>query len=124
MLYGTSCRADSAGFKDTGSPIAVTSNTVQATVLSQHGDGYYNGGDIKYVTAEGLLEQRTIVTQVANLATFGASIIDLDSTMSFDVYAGCDRTTNSCDTRFGNLVNYGGFPYVPSQTPFGGTAIY
>ncbi len=32
---------------------------------------------------------------------------------AFTVYAGCDHTSATCQTRFNNLANFRGFPYVP-----------
>jgi hypothetical protein len=32
---------------------------------------------------------------------------------------GCDHSTATCESRFGNLDNYGGFPAIPSKNPFG-----
>lgn len=124
VLYGLDCRVDKVGYKSTGSPIAVTSNTIQATVLAQNGNNYYDGGYVEYITPEGLVEQRTILSQVSDTATLSASLIGLDTTMNFDVYTGCNRTLSVCDATFSNVVNYGGFPYVPSDTPFGGHTIY
>lgn len=31
---------------------------------------------------------------------------------------GCDHSTATCASRFGNLDNYGGFPAIPSKNPF------
>lgn len=31
---------------------------------------------------------------------------------------GCDHSTSTCESRFGNLYNYGGFPAIPSKNPF------
>jgi hypothetical protein len=31
---------------------------------------------------------------------------------------GCDHSTATCAARFGNLDNYGGFPFIPSKNPF------
>lgn len=31
---------------------------------------------------------------------------------------GCDHSTATCESRFGNLDNYGGFPATPSKNPF------
>lgn len=33
------------------------------------------------------------------------------------VYAGCDRTVDTCRTKFANVVNYLGFNFVPSKNP-------
>jgi hypothetical protein len=41
-----------------------------------------------------------------------------------NVSLGCNRTLDHCQNRFNNLINYGGFPYVPIKSPFGGTMLY
>ena len=32
---------------------------------------------------------------------------------AFTVYAGCDHTQATCQSRFNNLANFRGFPFVP-----------
>lgn len=32
--------------------------------------------------------------------------------------AGCDHTPATCQARFNNLDNYGGFPFIPTRNPF------
>ena len=41
------------------------------------------------------------------------------------VLAGCDHSVTTCDTKFNtpedtqsNVINYGGFPFVPGKNPF------
>lgn len=38
-------------------------------------------------------------------------------------YAGCDKSNSTCATKFNNIVNFGGFPYIPNTNPFVGTII-
>lgn len=33
-------------------------------------------------------------------------------------YEGCDKTQSTCVNKFGNLNNFGGFPYIPQETVF------
>jgi uncharacterized phage protein (TIGR02218 family) len=33
---------------------------------------------------------------------------------AFTIYPGCDKTQATCQSRFNNLANNGGFPYVPN----------
>ncbi|AIR80132.1 TPA: phage BR0599 family protein [Campylobacter fetus subsp. venerealis] len=33
------------------------------------------------------------------------------------VYPGCDKRIDTCETKFNNLVNYGGFAFVPAKNP-------
>lgn len=32
---------------------------------------------------------------------------------------GCDRTTDACHNRFNNILNFGGFPYIPNRDSVG-----
>lgn len=34
------------------------------------------------------------------------------------LYAGCDRTLQTCRDRFANTDNFGGFPWIPRKNPF------
>jgi uncharacterized phage protein (TIGR02218 family) len=34
------------------------------------------------------------------------------------LYAGCDHSMQTCQSRFNNLDNYGGFPFIPGKNPF------
>ncbi|MFN4003780.1 MAG: phage BR0599 family protein [Hylemonella sp.] len=34
------------------------------------------------------------------------------------LYAGCDHSMQTCSSRFNNLDNFGGFPFIPSKNPF------
>lgn len=43
------------------------------------------------------------------------------------ILAGCDHTVTTCDSKFNtpsdpqsNVVNFGGFPFVPTKNPFEG----
>lgn len=40
------------------------------------------------------------------------------------VFPGCDHTTSNCQIVFGNIVNYGGFAWMPEDNPFGGKILY
>ena len=33
------------------------------------------------------------------------------------VYAGCDKTPQTCKNKFNNLQNFRGFPYIPVKNP-------
>lgn len=43
--------------------------------------------------------------------------------VKIEIYPGCSRTTDDCNIKFSNLLNYGGFPFIPFKNPFGGTSI-
>lgn len=38
---------------------------------------------------------------------------DIDAADTFDVIHGCDKRASTCKDTFSNLVNFGGFPFIP-----------
>lgn len=81
-------------------------------------DGYYNGG----ILDDGF-GKRYITRHVGNTLTLmqpSRYLIDnMDSSgISVTLYPGCAHNTTDCADKFNNLVNYGGFPYIPTKNPF------
>ncbi len=49
-----------------------------------------------------------------NLPPQGLSVGD-----SINMRSGCDKVFKTCKERYGNSRNYGGFPHLPEESPFG-----
>lgn len=88
--------------------------------LTGFADGWFAGGAMRWTTgANAGLEGQVKM----HLATGAGSIIELWLTPVFDVvpgdqlvvYAGCDKTAETCRERFGNLLNFRGFPHMPGD---------
>lgn len=47
----------------------------------------------------------------------------LDVGTKLILYAGCDKLNTTCSTKFNNILNFGGFPFIPQDNPFTGTII-
>lgn len=69
-------------------------------------------GNLRYIVDHGGAGN-TEITLVAPFEGFSLSVGD-----TVNIYAGCDRKYTTCDAKFGNLVNFGGWPFVPSENPF------
>lgn len=88
---------------------------------------YYAGGFMQWSHASlAAIERRTILSNEAGtgrlvLATRPTGLI-VGSTVR--LYPTCDKTLNTCQTKFNNVPNYGGFPYTPNKELFGGDLIY
>ena len=65
--------------------------------------GYGPDGVIRYLPATG----RVVVTPMTDLTG--------NSPLAFTVTAGCDKSFETCRDRFGNVVNFGGFPHMPGN---------
>jgi hypothetical protein len=44
--------------------------------------------------------------------------VDIAVSTNVVLTVGCDHSTSTCASRFNNLDNYGGFPFIPSKNPF------
>lgn len=85
---------------------------------------WFGGGYISFTGPHGNLELRPIERhQMSSL--FLMSPPDGISVGSWiTVYPGCDRTSATCLVRFDNLPNYGGFPHLPTKSPFDGDPVF
>jgi uncharacterized phage protein (TIGR02218 family) len=116
ILFDNGCKKSSAGFTVTG-PVATIADTVY-TVTGANGqpDGFWTGG---WVTPVGTNDYRMVLTHVGNditlLLPFATDITGTD----VEIYAGCDHTlAGACANKFDNVLEFGGFPFVPTKNVF------
>jgi uncharacterized phage protein (TIGR02218 family) len=127
VLYDGQCRASQAVFEHQGTISALTGNSFTLTAaptlggVPQSASGYFDGGIVAW-DADGLgtIEQRAIErgTSATEFLIFGRSD-GLEVGQAVKLYPGCDRRAQTCLDKFNNLVNYGGIPQMPGETPYG-----
>ncbi len=49
--------------------------------------------------------------------------LDATGTASIEIAPGCELRRHTCAAKFGNLLNFGGFPDIPGRNPYGGGSI-
>lgn len=113
-LFDAGCTLNKANFTE--------SNTVQggSTVnkvisLSAKADGYYDNGQILFTSGpnNGLL--KAVKQYFAKDFYFNSPLpFAPNAGDTFTAYPGDDKTQATCTTKFNNLANFGGFPYVPT----------
>ena len=104
--------------------VATTLNSVSGTTLTDTAfaafdNGYFAGGIVEWVNGV-VTEYRMILEHTGGNIRLVSALNGIAAGANVKVYPGCDRTTTTCESRFNNLSKYGGFPYVPTRTPFGG----
>lgn len=114
-LYDTGCTLSAGSYKYSNSVLGVTDDVwINVQALPSSGNPFIGG----YMQIPDGSEQRLIIdqsgTSVKILYPFKQSI----SGTTVDCYQGCDHTVTTCAQKFGNAINYGGFPFVPSINPF------
>ena len=117
-LYHRGCNLDKADFEVVATCTAASGVTLTVTEAGLLADGYYLGGMIRYNG-----KYRFILNHVGTTLTISRPHQDLNSdialgNVSVSIYPGCLRTRDVCNDKFNNLVNFGGFPWIPTNNPF------
>lgn len=125
-LYGRGCGLDPAPFAVAATVSAITGLTVTSAAADALADGYFTGGMLaapdgtfsyisKHVGAA-LTMNRISGNLAAAFASSGPGL-------AVTLYPGCDKSYLTCEGKFLNDDNYGGFDYIPEKNPMGGSSI-
>lgn len=124
-LGDSRCTVDLAPLGETGTVTAVSTarRVFTATISGARAATFFDGGLLTWVTGANAGLKQEVKSLSAGTATLylpaGEDIAEDDT---FTVRAGCDKSPTSCHTRFNNIVNFRGEPFVPgmdvvSRTP-------
>jgi uncharacterized phage protein (TIGR02218 family) len=115
VLYDVRCGLAEATYRTTQVVTAVTGNTLTIDNLDLETDGYYTAGFIELI---GTMDFRVILAHVGEVVTIPLPFAISPLGTSVRVYAGCDHSPETCKSKFNNVANFGGFPFVPTKNPF------
>lgn len=118
-LYGPGCNLAAAAFGASGTLLSWTGATVTSGVFATQPNGWWVGGKI---VLDGV--PRFIVGHATDTLTLTAGVPGLAQDAGFTVSPGCDHTPGPCNTKFGNILNYGGAPWFPIKNPFTGDSAF
>lgn len=112
-LFDSLCTLNRAAFKTSNAVVAGSTMNKILTTLGQ-ADGYFTQGSIKFTSGVNVGVMRPVKLYASGNVFLG---LKLDQNVSagdtFDIYPGCDKTQATCNTKFSNLINFAGTPYVP-----------
>lgn len=124
-LFDPQCALIKSNYEFLSTADAVTNLTITVAGADAQADGYFEGGIAEWLNAEtNVIERRMITSHVGEVVTVTHHILDLVPTQAVSLYPGCPHNMAVCKSRFNNLDNYGGFPFVPDVNPFGGTTLF
>lgn len=113
-LYSPQCRANLSSFAHTVAVTAIDGLTV--TVAQSFADNYFAAGQAR--TLDG---KRRYITGNAGTSITLDRAMPLNVGAALTLYAGCDKTRATCQSKFNNIDNFGGFPWLPTTDPFRST---
>lgn len=115
VLFDTDCKVSASSFTYDGLVFAIVNNVVTITGLeTAKGDGWSTGGYVRY----GILDYRLVLKQDGDDLVLVLPFHEEVLGKTVSVYAGCDHTIGVCASKFGNDINFGGCPYVPTKNIF------
>lgn len=122
ILYDGGCKVVRGLFVYTGIVSAVdeTFRTITVNGISGQGAGWSEGGFVAFPSG-GNDDQRLVLEQAGDVLTLLVNFSEDVLNQNVDVFAGCAHDVDTCEAKFNNLINYGGFPYVPSKNPYTST---
>jgi len=123
QLYGPDCRVSALTFAETAALNGIDSGgfEILSAVFDAQPDGYFAGGKVEWDAGGGVTERRGIRLHVGDSITLTHPIIGLTAGDTVIAYPGCDKTDATCVSKFSNLPNYGGWPFIPIKNPFSQT---
>lgn len=117
VLYDSRCKIvrDQPAFKFSGTVNGINGNVLTIVGLAAFGNGWFTSGLIEAFSGT---DARMILEHTGDditlLLPFPSPVVGT----SVEVFAGCNHATTDCDAKFDNIINYGGFPFVPRLNPF------
>lgn len=114
ILYDSRCKVLQSNFQTTATVTAEVANVFTIPGLDAEVDDFFTGGFVQL----GVTDFRLILAHTGNDITILLPFPESAIGKSVDVFAGCDHTIATCDTKFNAVVNYGGHAFVPLRDIF------
>lgn len=117
-LFDPRCSVNNQAYKIVGQVASFSGLNVTSSAFMSQSSGWLTGG---YLRVGGV--PRMITNHSGDTITLSAVLPGLAVGVAFEAFAGCDRTFATCQSKFANAINFGGFPWIPVKNPFAGDAI-
>ena len=94
-------------------------NVIVDSGLTGAGAYYYDFGFLVWTSGNNngeTTEVKTYDTFTGRFTFYIPTYFDIQVGDTFTVYAGCDKVQQTCIDKYNNIVNFGGFPWIPGPT--------
>jgi uncharacterized phage protein (TIGR02218 family) len=115
-LFDTRCQLLRDAFLYADVVFSVSNDEIALTTpLGGVDNDFFAGGEVIGRTSG---ERRLITSSTSDRLGIAYPFRLLAPGDSIDFYPGCDHSVATCKAKFNNVVNFGGFPFIPSKNPF------
>lgn len=121
-VYGPGCGLNKADWALGGVLTGVSGLTLTIPEASGEPSGWFFGGVVEF--PNGTFQMVTAHNGDQVVISRRCRYLDENATpISVTLYPGCDRTLTTCKEKFDNILNNGGFKWIPQKNPLGGSSI-
>ena len=124
MLYDGGCTLNPLDFETEAEIATLGGVSFTATAAAGKADGYFSGGFLMWDLGDGTLDRRGIENHVGSTIAVLGTTDGLSVGLAVKLYPGCDLLGATCDDKFNNLVNHGGFEHMSGKSPFDGDPVF
>jgi uncharacterized phage protein (TIGR02218 family) len=116
-LGDAECTKDLTLFTFAGTVDSVTSGLVFNDAARTEADDYFKFGKITMTSgaSNGYSAEVTASTDAGVISIFPPLPFGIEAGDTYFIVAGCDKAKATCKNKFGNLVNFQGFPDCPTE---------
>lgn len=107
--------------KETGAVVTLAGDRAFTTSgLSGFTDGWFTLGTLAWLTGANAGRKTEVLTHAVSgvdvtITLLEAPVLQIAVSDTFDIFAGCDKRFETCQTKFANAVSFRGFPHIPGQ---------
>jgi uncharacterized phage protein (TIGR02218 family) len=113
------CGLDPASYTFTGSVSAVSTPKWKFSTSLTQADAYFSAAVLTWTSGNNAGLSCTVKSQIGGvLDLFVPTAFTIQAGDTFSIQAGCDKTAETCASKFSNLNNFGGFPHIQSDVNF------
>jgi uncharacterized phage protein (TIGR02218 family) len=115
LLYDNGCKVSPTGFSHVGACTSGGATTeIEVAGVDSQPDGYWTGGYVTPTTGDA--DFRMVLAHAGTTLTLMLPFSFDVTGINVQVFAGCDHLyTGDCATKFDNVIEFGGFPFVPNK---------
>ena len=120
-LFDAGCTLAKASFAAAGTVAAGSSSSAIETASLAQAAGYFTFGTITFTSGvnagvSATIKAHTLASGVATLTLMAPLQSAPMAGDTFNAYPGCNKAQATCSGTFNNLLNFRGWPFVPSPT--------
>lgn len=88
--------------------------------LSGFANSWFALGTLSWLTGANIGSKAEVLSHAligadVKITLLEAPVRPIDVGNTFDIFAGCDKRFETCQSKFANAVNFRGFPHIPGQ---------